>query len=70
MDPRFNGSVTLATGIPTLTELRLVNTHDKDYNLLRSMSQLKRIVVSKADVPDVKKALTWRSHTPPEVVGE
>ena len=47
-----------------------MNTHERDYGLLMSMSQLKRIVVSKADVPDVKKALTWRSHTPPEVVGE
>ena len=56
--------------IPTLTELRLVNNHEKDYGLLKSMSQLKRIVVSKADVAEAKKALESRSHTPPDIIGE
>lgn len=56
--------------IPTLTELRLVNTHDKDYGLLKSMSQLKRIVVSKADEAEASKALESHSRTPPQVIGE
>ena len=56
--------------IPTLTELRMVNTHDRDFGLLRSMSQLKRIVVGKGDLPDTKRALMTRSRTPAEVTGE
>lgn len=56
--------------IPTLTELRLVNTHERDFNLLRSMSQLKRIVVSKAELMDMRRALIGRTRTPPEIVGE
>ncbi|HWB57903.1 MAG TPA: serine/threonine-protein kinase [Chthoniobacteraceae bacterium] len=57
--------------IPTLRELRIINTHDKDYNFLRSMSQLKRIVVAKADLAEAKRALTEHTHTPPpEIIGE
>lgn len=56
--------------IPTLRELRLVNMRDRDYNLLRSIIQLKRIIVSKTDVLDTKKAVMSRTRTPPEVIGE
>jgi hypothetical protein len=56
--------------IPTLTELRLVNTRDKDYPMVRSMTQLKRIVVSDSEEPEARKALQSHASNPPEIIGE
>lgn len=55
------GDLLPLTKISTLTELRMVNTHDKDIGRLRSMNQLKRIVVSQAEAVDLKKAMDNRS---------
>ena len=56
--------------IPTLGELRLVNTRDKDYPRIRSMSQLKRVVVSVAELPAARREIYSRTHTPPVIIGE
>ncbi len=57
--------------IPTLSELRLVNARDKDFARLRSMSQLKRIVVGPAEVTETRKALESRGkRTSPTVSAE
>ncbi len=56
--------------ISTLTELRLVNTKDKDYGRLRTMSQLKKVVVNEADYPEIKKLFESRSSPPAVIVAE
>jgi hypothetical protein len=64
------GDLVPLTKIPTLTELRLVNTRDKDYGRLRMMNQLKRIVVSEAEAEEMKKALGNRSANTPAIITE
>jgi len=47
-----------------------VNTRDKDYPRIRSMSQLKRVVVSVAELPAARREIYSRTHTPPVIIGE
>lgn len=64
------GELEPLNSITTLVELRLIRWQHKDYIQLRPLRQLERVVVAKADVPQIERDLINHVRKPPLIIGE